>query len=370
MKKSNLIFTVGSFALWLLTIFVVIFFAQKFIPLQKNFLGVFPLGNFDGEHYVSIAERGYSFGEHAFFPLYPLLINFFGKLFGSNLLSFTISGIAISCLAFLAGLIGFFKLVGVDYPEKISKISLVLLLVFPTSFYFASVYTEALFFALAVWSFYLGRKGRWFEASLLGILLTATRFVGLIIFPALVVEWYLQNREKKNLLKSFPSSLLGIPIGLLGYMYYLERTIHNMIAFYSELSGFGEQRSSHIVTLPQVFYRYLFKIFPSLSAGYFPVMFTTILEFFVGLTFLILSVFSFFKIRLSYAIFLFFGYLVPTFSGSFSSLPRYVLVLFPIYILLTLMLAKRKRLLILYCFASTILLITSLVLFARGYWVS
>lgn len=370
MKKSNLLFILRSYVTWLIVLLVIIFLSQKFIPPQKDFLGIFPLGNFDGEHYISIAMRGYGEGEHAFFPLYPMLITFFGKFFGTSLITFTVSGIVISCLAFLTGLIGFFKLVGVDYSEKISKLSLILLLVFPTSFYFASVYTEALFFALAVWSLYFGRKGKWFEASLLGIFLTATRFVGLIIFPTLVIEWYLQNKQKKNLLKSFPSSLLGVPIGLLGYMYYLERTIHNMLAFYNELSGFGEQRSSHLITLPQVLYRYIFKIFPNLSLRYFPVVYTTLLEFFVGTAFLILSILSFFKTRLSYAIFLFFGYLVPTFSGSFSSLPRYVLVLFPFYILLALMFEKKKGLLILYCLISATLLIIALSLFARGYWLS
>jgi hypothetical protein len=65
------------------------------------------------------------------------------------------------------------------------------------------------------------------------------------------------------------------------------------------------------------------------------------------------------------------GYLIPTLSGSFSSLPRYVLVLFPGFILMAVWLSKKSRWL-----QTAVLLILFLALgiatalFARGYWVA
>lgn len=370
MKKSDYLFVIKSFLIWLAGLFVILYLSQKFIPIQKDFLGLFPFSNFDGEHYIAIARQGYGFGEHAFFPLYPLLINFIGKISGSTLLSFNLAGILISWISIFVGLIGLFKLVKIDYSERISKLAVIFTLLFPTSFYFASVYTESLFFALAVWSFVFARQKKWLYASILGILLTATRFVGLIIFPALLIEWYIEFPDKKSLFKVFPYSLLAIPLGLLGYMYYLLKTIGKPLAFYNELSGFGEQRSSHLVTLPQVFYRYVVKILPGLNTSFLPVLFTTWFEFFAGIVYLIISILSFFRLRLSYAIFIAFGYLIPTFSGSFSSLPRYVLILFPVYILLAEYFAKRKALLVAFSLISFILLVISMALFSRGYWIS
>lgn len=381
MQKSDFSFIAKIFLGWLALLFIILFFAVKFIPIQTNFLGggllnylknpyFWAWGNFDGEHYVSIAMRGYGFGERAFFPLYSILISFFGKVFGGSLASFNFSGILISLISFFVGLIGFYKLVRLDYSERIARISTILLLLFPTSFYFAGIYTESLFFVLAVWSLYFARRGKWSRAVVFGIFLTATRFVGLIIFPVILIEWFTQSRKEKNFLKTFPFLTLTIPAGLLAYMYYLQKTIGNAFAFYTELSNFGQQRSSHLITLPQVYYRYIFEILPNLHTVFFPVIFTTIFEFAIGVIYLLISLFAFFKIRLSYAAFIFFGYLIPTFSGSFSSLPRYVLVLFPVFILFGLIGSKSKVFLFLFEGISFILLIVSFSLFARGYWIS
>lgn len=381
MKKNDFYFIITAFLVWRLGLFLVLFFAANVLPLQINFLGgglsnylgnpnLWAWANFDGEHYLSIAQNGYGFGERAFFPLLPILIKYTGMLFGGSLQAFNVVGNIIANLSFLVGLVGIYKLVGLDHPPKISKLTILVLLLFPTSFYFATVYTESLFFALAVWSFWFARNKMWLPAALLGILLCATRFVGLIILPALIVEWFIQNRSRPNFFKSFPPILLTIPTGLLAYMYYLQRTVGDMFAFYSSLATFGEQRSTHLITLPQVFYRYIFKILPNLNTTFFPVIFTTVFEFAVGVLFLIISTYSFFAQRFSYAVFLFLGYLTPTFSGSFSSLPRYVIILFPVYILTAKYLSKSKFLLFAFCLISGILLVISFSLFARGYWVS
>jgi len=382
MKKSDLYFVIFAFLIWRFGLFVILFLATKIVPPQTNFLGgglgnylsnpyFWSWANFDGEHYLSIAQNGYGFGERAFFPLLPLLIKFIGNFFGGTLFSLNVAGNIISNLSFFVGLIGLYKLARMDFNEKVSKLSLVILLLFPTSFYFVSVYTESLFFALAVWSFVFARQSKWFTASIFGIFLCATRFVGLIILPALFIEWYLQNRKTKNLVRSFPPSLVTIPIGLLAYMYDLKRTVNDAFAFYTNLTTFGEHRSNHLITLPQVFYRYSFEIVPALkNTTFFPVIFTTIFEFAVGIIVFLVSLASFFVQRFSYATFFFLGYLIPTFSGSFSSMPRYVIVLFPVYILAAKFLSKSKALLFVFCLISAILLIISLSLFARGYWLA
>jgi len=381
MNRSEFMFVLKSFFSWRIALFLILFLAVRFLPLQQNFLGgglgnyisnpfLWAWSNFDGEHYLSIAQNGYGFGERAFFPLFPLLIKSLGSLLGGNLISLNIAGNMISNFAFLAGLIGLYKLLKLDFSEKISKLTIVFLLLFPTSFYFAAVYTESLFLMLSVWAFYFTRRKLWLPATVFGILLCATRFVGIIILPVVIIEYIFQNYRNKDILKSFPWVTLTIPSGLAGYMYYLDRTIHDKFAFYTNLTTFGEQRSDHLITLPQVFYRYFVKILPNLNTTFFPIIFTTYFEFFIGLTFLILIILSFRKIRWSYWTLLTFGYLIPTFSGSFSSMPRYVIVIFPVYFLVAKYLARFKFTLLVFYLISGILLIISFTLFARGYWVS
>lgn len=292
--------------------------------------------NFDGEHYLSIAQKGYLPLQYYFFPFYPLLIHFLGGT--------VLSAILISNLSFFIALIGFYKLVMLDFSKHIARLSVVLLLLFPTSFYFAAVYTESLFLALVVWFFYFLRSKKWLLAGILGSLASATRLIG---------------------------AFLGFPIGLLGYMLFLQKTIGDSLAFLHNLSVFGTQRSETLVILPQVFYRYFVKIIPNINYSHFSASLPIILETLVAILFLILILVSYKKINFHYWTYMTLGYLTPTLSGSFSSLPRYVLVLFPGFILMAIAFNKFSPLyknLVFGLLLIALIIFTSF--FVRGYWVA
>jgi hypothetical protein len=229
-----------------------------------------------------------------------------------------------------------------------------------------------LFLALVIWSFYFARSGKWLLASLLGLLASATRVVGIILFPVLLIEFILQRRNKKDKPRILLSlCLLLIPLGLVAYMFYLKNTTGDFLAFINSLSSFGEQRSAIPVVLPQVFYRYLFKILPNLNYTYFPQVFTTFLELILSLLFGVVAVISLFKLRLSYTLYLIGAYLLSTISGSFSSFPRYALVLFPAFIIYGVWLAKKtKAIRTVFYIISFSLLVVSLALFFRGNWLA
>lgn len=180
--------------------------------------------------------------------------------------------------------------------------------------------------------------------------------------------------RRSSKIRPFKLSILSLvfaPIGLFVYMLYLEKTTGDPLEFFHSIGIFGEQRSSSFILLPQVFYRYVFKILPAINYNYFPVVFTTWLEFMTGILFTLLSVLSFVRLRLSYAIYLAFGFLIPTLAGSFSSLPRYVLVLFPAYILMSMYLSKTSRSTKILTYIVLIVnLSIATALFTRGYWVS
>ena len=113
MKPKKII---SWFLIWRLVLLLVAFLAVKFIPFRSGYLGVRedlylrqPLlwgwANFDGLHYLTIAQHGYLQFKQAFFPFYPYLIRFFTKIIGDYL----VSGLLISHLSFLGSLFLFFR---------------------------------------------------------------------------------------------------------------------------------------------------------------------------------------------------------------------------------------------------------------------
>lgn len=320
--------------------------------------------NFDGEHYLSIANIGYKGLEQAFFPLYPILMNFFANPFGHNIFNLVLSGLLISNFCFLIALIILYKLILLDYSKKIAYLTIISILVFPTSFYFGALYNESLFLLLTVTSFYLMRKNRLFWASILGFLSSTSRIFGILLTGAFSIEVW-KNKFKLSFL-----SIFLIPLGLALYMYYQWITVGDPLAFYHLQKIVGPQHESGITLLPQVYFRYIKIILTTQITN--PIYITMVLEVVIGLLFFILPIIGFFKkMRKSYIFYALVGFLLPTIQGSFSSVPRYVIVFFPSFIVLAILLSKfriitRVSMLIF----SAIWLIINTALFFRGYWVA
>lgn len=366
------------FLFWQVAIVVVVTIAGSVLPLRESdsYLGgsiskykANPLlnfrSNYDGVHYALIATHGYSYGQQAFFPFYPKAISLFRGYIDDPILI----GALISSISFLGGLYVLSKLILLDYSASVTRWTLLALLLFPTSFFFSAVYTEGLFLLLIVSSFYLLRTGRPGLACLVAAVATYTRLIGIFILPAFFIELLAQNRHlplKQNIARLIP--LIIIPFGLLLYMAYLDRTTGDPFAFYHLQPLFNQQRSVEIVLPYQVVWRYL-KMITTVNVSD-PLYLTIWLEFSIGIIFLGLSTISLFKQRLSYAVFNILAFILPTLTGVFTSLPRYVLICFPGFIILGQYLDRNpsKRKWIIGSFVLGFGLF--LALFANGYWVA
>lgn len=373
-KKITLPFTwiFSRFIFWRLALFGFVWLGLLILPFHPSFpyseTLLTPAGsplfwswaNFDGVHYLGIADKGY-FAQftQAFFPLYPLLIRFFNQLAHNSILN----GLIISNLSFLGSLWLLYKLVRLDLSASQARQTLIFLLVFPTSFFFASLYTESWFLLVTLASFYAARQRRWLAAGVLGALAAATRILGVLLIPALLIE-YLASPKRSR----WGWWVLLLPAaGLLLYMYYLNVSFHDPLYFLHAQSAFGAQRSSgRIILLYQVFWRYLKMLFtvPVTSLLYY----TVSQEFLSAAVFLILSLLAFKFTRRSYALFGFLAYLLPTLTGTFSSLPRYVLILFPAFMILGRIKSRTIRY-TLYAIGSLLLAINT-ILFTSGRWVA
>jgi Gpi18-like mannosyltransferase len=380
MSKKDFTFIISIFLVWRIITIVFALISPNFFPLQNNFLGggiqnylkapwFWGWINFDGEHYMSIARLGYLPLTYFYFPLYPLIVRILSLPFHLSFHATAVIGVVMSNILLIISLLGLWKLLSLDYSKDIVQMTLILLLLFPTSFYLGSFYTESLFLAIIVWGIYFARKRSWILMGILGGLSSATRIIGLALIPAFFFEIY--KNYRKRFTKASITGLILAPVGIIVYMIYLKFVSGDYLEFFNNVGIFGEQRQAALILLPRVFYRYIFKILPAINYSYLPIILSTYLEFITGLLFLILVILAFIKLRLSYAVYLFFGYIIPTFAGSFSSLPRYVLVLFPGFLLAAIYISKYPKIL-----KVTILTILFLglaiasMLFIRGYWIA
>lgn len=77
-----------------------------------------------------------------------------------------------------------------DFKEDIAKLTVLLLLIFPTSFYLGALYSESLFLALTVSSFYFARKKSWLLASILAGFSAVTRLIGIAVIIGIFAEYF------------------------------------------------------------------------------------------------------------------------------------------------------------------------------------
>src|SRR3989338_5066820 len=208
------------------------------IGLGRKIPLVWTWGGFDGIHYLTIAENGYiAQYTQAFFPVFPQLIRLVKGFLGVNILE---SGLIVANAASLAAVLVFWRLLRVDYSQTLSRRILWLFLLFPTSFYLVSVYSEGLFLALVFLSFLAARKGNWLVAGLVGAVASATRPVGVFLFPALLVEFWEQKKIKNEKLKTKKflmrdasdfMAICLVPLGLGVYMIYLQQHFGDALMF-------------------------------------------------------------------------------------------------------------------------------------------
>lgn len=337
-------------------------FVKPYYPVSHPLL--FPWANFDGVHYLSIASEGYNHTE-GYFPVYPFLIRLVAKIFGGGQpfsAAYFFSGLLLANLFFVAAMLVFYKLLRLDYATVFVKKVVLFLLFFPTAFYFVSVYTESLFLLLVLSSLYFARKGQWLRACLLGMLVTATRIVGVAIIPALFYEIVKAGKIKRPEVLY----LLLTPIGIGLYAIYNYFYVGSWLAFAHFHSQPGTSKV-FLVLLPQTMIRYL-RLFITFPASRYE-WWIAFLEFSVMIFVMVFLYVAWKKkVRLSYLLFAGFSLFFPLNSGTFSGLPRYSAVAFPIF--LGLALVKNRLLEKLYIIVGITLLFILLLFFSRGYFVA
>lgn len=139
-----------------------------------------PMRQWDGSWYRLVAVEGYAgnTAKAAFWPLYPWIMDFGSTLTG---LSPESVGYIVSNISFAAALVLLYHLVSLDLNVDVARRTLWALALFPTAFFFNAVYTESLFLLLTVGCLLAARKGNWWLAGAIGLLAALTRSAGIML---------------------------------------------------------------------------------------------------------------------------------------------------------------------------------------------
>lgn len=158
-------------------------------PVTPHVFASFWLHAWDAREYARIAAHGYALpASAAFWPLLPLLERLAAPLVGGNV---ALAGFVIANLCALAALVLLRRLVAEETGDRaLARWVVILIALSPLAFFLASGYTESLFLLLATGALYAMRRQRWLLAGMLIALAALTRGPGILLLVPFTLEAY------------------------------------------------------------------------------------------------------------------------------------------------------------------------------------
>lgn len=334
------------------------------------------LKTWDAQHYLFLAEKGYEKGRESnrFFPLYPILIKIFSFVFQSKLLTAHLLSLALT----IGSAILLHKLVKLlSFTSKTYWLSLFLLLSFPTAFFLHLPYSESLFLFICLCYFYAYEKKNNLLQFLTAFLLPLTRPTGILIMLPVLVSVSKGLRNKKVI--SIPTFNMPIKIPFT-YLYLMTLApligiacyflFHKIVTgnFFTGIIGINSVSTWNAINVldPGSLIRNLLST--NLVLHGFQ---NSILDRIFFVLFLVISFLIYKKLPKNYFFFSLVLGLVPL-LGSFTSYMRYILPIFPIYIVMSLLIQETKSKALQYTVLVSFISIQVILytLHILNYWVS
>lgn len=297
----------------------------------------------DSGWYYQIARDGYRFvvggapvglgkaGKIAFFPVYPLLMRYVGRLFGRWAAAPYLGGIVVSWAAFALAMVALYHLARLDLEAGRARRAVLLVAIFPFAFFYGVVYTESVFLLFTVASFFFFRTRRWTLGGCCGALATATRVNGILMVPALAwIAWRSAGPDTRDRWRAL-LGLLVVPCGLGAYSLY----VYQLTGYPFEWATSIERWSYYPGGAPWLALVRLVQTLSTRPYQYFVTERLAPFDTLNGLSALLFVVavpFVWRRLGAAYALFMAANLWLPLSSGQYEGLGRYCAVLFPFFI--------------------------------------
>ena len=194
------IFVWSRAAIWAAALFALFVFEPNRHPLAAHWddpsvtrdIGAFTdvWARWDSVFFLRIAEHGY---EHlarsatAFFPLYPAAVGLLGRILLGH---YVLAGILVSLAAGLGSFVLLYRLAEGRLGAEGARRTVLYLALFPMALFLQAVYSESLYLLLSVAAFLLAERRRFLAAGLICGLALLTRPVAIALLPALaLIAW-------------------------------------------------------------------------------------------------------------------------------------------------------------------------------------
>lgn len=367
----------GLSALYFLLVILIVFLFNYYNPnslaWSQKINPFYLLIRWDSLHYLDIVLKGYS-GSSVFFPFYPLIVAGFSIFFSTIFSGFFVSFLSLSVALYYLN-----NLIKKDNDKETANRSLLLMLFFPAAMFFSLIYTESLFLALLASFFYYTKKKRWITAAIIGFFTTLTRSVGIFLWPVYLVyiftSFYSASYKElcKQIIdfikkKEFWYSLI-IPAGLIIYCFFSYLKFGD---FFSFVSGQKDWAEWHTFMWPGAtlynFYKIIF-IDPISQTGLYNFLRIVVIE---GGSFLILfiaTIYWIIKKYWPYSVFCLLNTILFLFMYPMTSVNRYVVVIFPIFIFLAIITRKFNWIFYSVMALFFVFFVFNVYLFSVGAWV-
>jgi hypothetical protein len=367
-----------------LTMMAILYITDHVILSQANPIGeILQVGmrHWDARHYLNLADLGYrNNGDNrfllAFFPLYPYLIRFLNFLVHDYVISALLISFAATVTASYV-LQDLMRRQGFDEAHIFRAFTFFCCV--PGAIYLCLPFTEALFLALTLLAFYAGQQRRWFRASLAGALASATRLTGILLLPALAVAalWPDQESRPASLTTAAPDTdehavkkrpewlraawLLLIPLGFCFYLYLNWMLLGNPMAF---LKVQAEHWNQGMIP-PWEQLSYTLHQIRTIPPGQirFNLYESRLMAMMIGI---VLMLGSIRRVPLSWQLYGWSSLLIFICAREAISLPRYLVVLFPIYPVLAIWTRRPLVFQAVLC-ASTMMMACWFIMFITGH---
>ncbi|MGH3889580.1 MAG: mannosyltransferase family protein [Pseudonocardiaceae bacterium] len=299
-------------------------------PVWTNALDLW--NRWDAQHYLRLAEVGYVQSSPppntedplniVFFPFFPLAVH----VVSVAVPNLVLSALAVSFAASVGAGYFLFRLAALDADEAAAWRAVLLLFSFPTAYFLAAPFTEALFLFAVLSSVYAARTGAWAGAGIAGALATGTRVTGIALAPALLVEAFARGTGVRDRVRR----LAWVSLAAAGLLTYLAI---NQIVHGDPLYFLDVQRTHWFQRLVPP-WQPVQEAIESLLAGGNDFTFTFIYTgriagALVALPLLVLAVR---RLRLPDVLYGWAGFVLILSAAWLISLPRYLLVLYPLFV--------------------------------------
>lgn len=307
-----------------------------------------PWRRYDTAWYIRNAMLGYSPNTSiAFPPFYSVLIRAAAPFTGGN---WVLAAMVVANGFCIASLIMLFKLVQRLFSDDgLATRALICLVAFPTGFYLFAGYTEPVFMGFTLGALLSAYHRRWWLAGLLAFFAALTRLQGAAL--CLPLAWIAFRQVREDGLWRSPLALAtravavaGAPLGTLAFLLYLQA---NNLGSLDNAFAIGWKLSTEMPWVSVA------KFFERLQQGI--VQEWEYNNALAALLMIVLGVFVTIRFKFEYAIYVWstlFIILLRYHFGEnlegaqFESMFRYVLLLFPCFIVLGMLLRRRWALLL------------------------